>query len=259
MKLKSSVRWCAAGLVLAAFCVATRSALAQTGATLPATVLRLKGHARYTTDNVKTWQMIKAGDVLMPGTLVQTARESQLDLLLGGDAKARRGLKAKDFYNPDANHGANLAGLSENTLLKLDKLTRTSSDGGAMTEEIQLDLSAGMILGNFSQPSPGSKYEVAFVGGVAGMKSAVYQLRAGGELAVLGGKVWVALADGQPAREVVAGRQFNPATGQITELPPQDAPASRPAGSDKSLEQPKPTLPPNEMLPFGRARPPARR
>src|SRR5271167_2420481 len=55
-----------------------------------ATVLRKVGGARYSTDN-KTWQILKVGDVLKPGCVIQTAEQSEVDLQLGNGPKSQVG------------------------------------------------------------------------------------------------------------------------------------------------------------------------
>ena len=50
---------------------------------LASRVLYLKGEARCSMDGGKTWRNIKVGDLLQPGSLVQTARSSWLHVALG--------------------------------------------------------------------------------------------------------------------------------------------------------------------------------
>src|SRR5664279_4990701 len=50
---------------------------------LSSRVLRLKGEARYSMDEGKTWRAIRSGDVLELGCLVQTATSSHLTIALG--------------------------------------------------------------------------------------------------------------------------------------------------------------------------------
>ena len=44
-------------------------------------VIKLKGHARYSTDN-KTWHNLMEGDVLEEGVVIQTATHSTVDIQL---------------------------------------------------------------------------------------------------------------------------------------------------------------------------------
>ena len=59
---------------------------AQSGDQTAAKVVRLKGAVRYSTGN-NVWQPLKLGDVVKPGTAIQTAADSRVDLVLG-DASA---------------------------------------------------------------------------------------------------------------------------------------------------------------------------
>src|ERR1700753_212679 len=47
------------------------------------TVVNMKGEARYSMDNNKTWQKLHRGDVLQPGAVIQTAEASEVDVVMG--------------------------------------------------------------------------------------------------------------------------------------------------------------------------------
>jgi hypothetical protein len=175
------------------------------------TILRLKGHARCSTDGGKTWRMVKAGDTLASGSMIQTAFKSELDLVLGETAESQT---------------ANLLNLAEDTLLRLDKIARKPGTGSPGTaEEISLDLRKGTITGNVRKLAATSRYEIAFVHGVAGTREGIYKLQANGEISVLKGRAFIALTDARPAKAIAAGQQFNPATGTLAALPPQATPS----------------------------------
>src|SRR5437588_5408721 len=73
------------GLVACAVAMASLAPVwAQTPNEGSATVIRVKGPARYTTGN-NTWQKLTVGTVLHPGAIVQTSNEkdSFVDLVLG--------------------------------------------------------------------------------------------------------------------------------------------------------------------------------
>jgi|SRR5688572_5902744 len=220
----------------------TGQSLAQTETSVTSTILRMKGHARFSADGGKTWQMVKAGDKLVSGSMIQTAFKSDLDLVLGEPADTQT---------------ANLLNLAEDTLLSLDKIARKQTAGSQdIAEEVLLDLRKGTITGNVRKLVAESRYEITFVNGVAGAREGIYTLRANGELNVSKGKTFIALADGKAAKEVAAGQQFNPATGAVTALaqPATRATASptewqpapgiaqeTPAISDEPARQPVPT------------------
>src|SRR5881296_3473181 len=62
--------------------VMVTSLAAQTAKERAATVVRLKGAARYSTGN-NVWQPIRVGTILKSGALIQTAADSFVDLVLG--------------------------------------------------------------------------------------------------------------------------------------------------------------------------------
>lgn len=194
----------------------------QTETPLPSTVVRLKGHARCKTAGGATWSMIKVGELIYPGSVIETAQRSDMDLLLGEEVKPAR--RDADSYNPEV-HPGNVVRLSEDSVLQIDKLARKPAAGSKESEEeIQLELRSGTMLGSVRKLAGESKYEIAFASGVAGTRGAVYGLSAKGELSVLKGAAYIALADGSPARAVGADQQFNPSTGLITNLARLSAP-----------------------------------
>ena len=231
------------------------SVLAQTETPLPSTVVRLKGHARWKTEGGATWSMIKAGELINPGSVIETALGSDMDLLLGEAIKPARGIAAKtDLYNPE-NYPGNVVRLANDSALRIEKLTRRPAEGSKEpVEEILLELRSGTILGSVRKLGNESKYEITFAGGVVGMKDTVYGLSAKGELSVLKGAACIALENGQPASVVAVGQQFNPATGLITKL-------AQPASSSRGDLRPRSELnrQRTEVLPpiLPRPRPPA--
>jgi hypothetical protein len=198
-------------IVAALTVVSVGQTLGQSETRLSSTVVRLNGHARCSFDGGKTWRMIKVGDTLESGAMVQTAKKSDVDLALAGRAESQ----------PD-----NLVSLADDTLLKLDKVARKRvAESQESIDEILLDLRRGAIAGNVRNLVGASRYEIAFANGVAGMRESSYRLRANGELAVLKGKAFIALTDGRPAKEIGAGQQFNPANGTVSVLASQPTPS----------------------------------
>ena len=191
---------------------------AQSETLLPSTVVRMKGHARLSTDNAKTWRMVKLGDSLDSGSLIQTAFKSELDVALGEQARP----SADGAVYDRETQPANLISLSEDTLLQIDKIARRRAAGAQESvEETSLNLRKGTITGSVRKLNGGSRYEIAFANGVAGTREGAYRLRANGEMSVLKGRAYIALTDGKPAKEIAEGQQFNPATGMIAALPPE--------------------------------------
>ena len=202
------------------------AASAQAGNQGAAKVVRLKGAARYTIDNVN-WLPLKVGDTVKPGAVIQTASSSQVDLVLSGrEAVEPQPMAGKPalrnmVYRPEGEARANMVRLYENTVLGVDKLAWMET-GADLVTETQLDLRAGKIFGTVKKLSIASKYEVKLPNGVAGIRGTIYTISASGVVSVLSGSVvmaWVN-ADGTVVTQVVnAGETFDPATGLVTPIP----------------------------------------
>lgn len=198
-----------------------------------AKVVRIKGSARCSTGN-NVWQPLSVGDVLRPGTVVQTDRESgsYVDLVLGDGqtpvvAPRLAGVAAPTTASfAAASAGArpmaqqNTVRLYENTVLGIDKLSATET-GADLVTDTQLDLKAGHILGNVRKMSAASRYEVKLPNGVAGIRGTIYHIWADGRIQVASGTVVLSIADANgkvQTRVITAGNEYNPSTGQIVPL-----------------------------------------
>jgi len=184
-----------------------------------AKVVRLKGAARYSTGN-NVWQQLKVGDVVKPGTVIQTAAKSSVDLVLGdGSAPVNRPVPGEMIsYQPTAEQ--NMIRLWDNTLLSVDKMTISDTGADAVTET-QLDLKAGHIFGSVKKMSAASKYEVKIPNGVAGIRGTIYDISAEGLVKVLVGSVVLAYVgpDGTVVTQVVmSNQQFDARTGALSPL-----------------------------------------
>ena len=204
-----------------------------------AKVVRIHGNARMTTGN-NVWQPLKVGEVLKPGTVIQTGIEkgSYVDLVLGdgsgSTASIGSGSVADSTATPAANNGSgksyqpnadqNVIRVWENSLLGIDKLT--SMDTGADTvTETQLDLKAGRIFGSVKKMSAASKYEVKIPNGVAGIRGTVFEITAEGIIKVASGVVVLAFvgADGNVStQEINAGQEFDARSLKMSPLPPTE-------------------------------------
>ena len=98
------------------------SLAAQTAKERAATVVRLKGAARYSTGN-NVWQPIRVGSVLKSGALIQTAADSFVDLVLGENRlSASHPAVGNDIsYQPKAEQ--DVIRIMQDTVLALDKLS----------------------------------------------------------------------------------------------------------------------------------------
>ena len=222
---------------------------AQTPKQGTAKVVRLKGAARYTTGN-NVWQPLKVGDIVKPGTIIQTADKSRVDLVLGDSSAPVARPVAGDMLTYQPNAEQNMVRMWENTLLGIDKLAvmETGADEETLT---QLDLKAGHIFGMVKKMSAASKYEVKIPNGVAGIRGTVYDISAEGVIKVLSGSVVLAYVgpDGTVVTQVVMGLQeFDARTGTMTPLPNPDK-----TGMEESV---KDCRPPGRPPPHPGPRPP---
>jgi hypothetical protein len=212
------------GMIACGVALAVVSTLAaESTKQISAKVAHLKGSARYAT-GPHTGQLLKVGDEIPPGSVIQTASDSRIDLMMGGGpAPAKRpGVGDTISYTPQAEQ--NVVRLWPNTLLGIDKLTETQTGADVVTET-QLDLKAGHIFGSVKKMSSASKYEIKIPNGVAGIKGTVYDISAEGVLKVRSGVVVLAYVgpDGTtPVQPVNANQMFDARTGALTPLPDMD-------------------------------------
>ena len=107
------------------------------------TVVRIKGAARFSTGN-DVWQTLMVGMVLKPGTIVQTASNSVVDIVLG-EAQAvdqKRPVGEMLYYQPETDRDA-VAWLFEDSVLAIDKLTTTETGVDVVKETADKSISIG--------------------------------------------------------------------------------------------------------------------
>jgi len=185
---------CALLLTSAAGC-ATQTA-AGNGRGPSAQVARLKGAARHTTGSL-SWQELKAGDLLEPGSIVETAGKSCLDLVLSVE-----GLSSQPKARPT------VLRVWENSRLVIDELFRVEA-GAHPVMVTQVDLQAGRISGKARGLSAASSLEVKIPNAVARIHGAVYDICAEGEVKAPAGSVSLEYTDPSDERtkEVIVGSQ----------------------------------------------------
>jgi len=217
------------GLVACGLALAMVSTLSAQTKECGATVLRIKGTARYSLGN-NIWQPLAAGQVLHPGTVVQTSRDagSYVDLALG------EGTPSLVSVNPIATTAPSKGGtlgykpstqqntvrVTENTVLGIDKLSLMET-GADVVSDTQLDLKSGRIIGNVKKMSAASRYEIKLPNGVAGIRGTVYDITADGTIRVASGSVVISFVDSKgnvQTRSVMGGQEYNAHTDQITPL-----------------------------------------
>jgi hypothetical protein len=203
------------------------------------------------------------GAMLKPGTVIQTAADSYVDVVLNDREAAATGLASPDAassasatsattedmaqYQPKARQDA--IRVFENSVLGIDKLTVTETGADTVTET-QLDLKAGRIFGTVKKLSAASKYEVKLPNGVAGIRGTIYLIGANGVVSVLSGSVVISYVgpSGSVVTQVVkAGQQFDPnvtdPAQQVGPLPPAVVKFIVPLAKifDRFLPEPRPT------------------
>src|SRR5581483_11887396 len=230
MKTEPKMILTTVGLALA---LAMTSAPAQGAMSGGAKVIRLQGAARSSTGNF-VWQPIKVGDVLSPGTLVQTSADpgAYIDLVLGDKSAATlpppptvyrptipNSLTSMTPFQPTSEQ--NTVRLWADGILGIDTLNFLQT-GAGLVIETQLDLKRGRITANVKKLSAASKYEVKFPNGVAGVRGTVFDLQAAGMIKLYVGSMVVASVD--PATQKVttqtlsAGQSYDVASNLISPL-----------------------------------------
>ena len=210
-------------------------AQAQTQGT--AKVVRVKGSARYTTDN-NSWQPLKANMVIKPGTTIQTGIErgsfvdivtSDSDSSLPAPAVLSGGVAGAGASAGVGGAGSgakaaakqNIVRLWENTLVGVDKLTTTSTGAGVVSET-ELNLKAGRVIGSVNKLSAGSTYEIKLPNGVAGIRGTDFEISSTGVLKVISGEVVLAFVNSSTGETVTvrlrAGDTYNTGTQIISQI-----------------------------------------
>jgi len=170
--MKTTATWIKSFLVAVAALAIAGSAFAETK-NLTAKVTRIKGAARYSTDGT-TWKTLKTGQTLSPGTVIQTAANSMVDLVLGPEDTIRLAPQvtenitvlppAEVIFQPIT--GPDTVRLYSDTTLAIDRLISTATGMDEVRETV-LDLRAGAIFGKVKRMTAASRYEVKIPNGVA--------------------------------------------------------------------------------------------
>jgi hypothetical protein len=186
------------------------------------TVLKVTGSARYMTGG-GSWMPLNKGDVLPPGSVIETASKSTVDLAMGEEQGAVYTQPLTTSISMPGGGGggdstpkSNTLRVYESSVLSIDKLT-TDGTGADQVSETQLDLRAGKILGNVKKLSAASRYEVKIPQGVAGIRGTTYVIDATtGQIWVLQGEVdvvYVTIVNGQTQtvkETITAGMSSSP-------------------------------------------------
>ena len=116
----------------------------------------------------------------------------------------------------------NVIRMLSDTVLAIDKLSVSDSGVDAVIDT-ELDLRQGTIFGSIKKLSAASQYTIKTPNGIAGIRGTTFILSASGAIIVTDGSCVIsAVVNGQTITETVsAGQQFDPATGKVTQLTPQ--------------------------------------
>lgn len=197
----------------------TATLSAQTATERSGKVARIKGAARYSTGN-NIWQPLKVGQTLKAGTIVQTAADSYVDIVLGGIVNPVSAVAGPSTsFQPKAEQ--DVVRIHADTVLAFDKLSVIDTGTDKVTDT-QLDLRSGKIFGTVKKLNATSRYEIKLPNGVAGVRGTIYQVSADGVVQVLTGSVVISwtTADGSVMTQTVnGGYQFDARTGLVTPLP----------------------------------------
>ncbi len=217
---------------------------AQTPIDGKATVIRMKGAARYVVGKTG-WKPLHLGQVLYPGTVVQTDMNvgSYVDLVLSEENVTLPGTSQAAPTTPVGFEvpteivrgrpatAQNVVRVWENTVLGVDKLTALRTGADVVTET-QLDLKAGHITAVVKKMSAASRYEVKIPDGVAGIRGTVVDLWANGDSKCSEGSVILVRTKKQPGETAAtpapsaetttvvlnSGQAYDSTTGQTTTM-----------------------------------------
>ena len=208
---------------------------AETAAARTGKVVRIKGEARYSMGK-KIWEPLKVGTILKPGSIVQTAKDSFVDIVVNEDASAAAvTLKEPKSSAAPASAGAGAgAGAAatpsadqdvirvlDDSYLVFDNMSAKGEASSRVTETL-LDLKKGSIFGSVKKQTAASRFEVKIPNGVAGIRGTIFLISASGNVSCLTGSVVAAFtgSSGSVATEViVSGYSLDTNTGQKTPLP----------------------------------------
>ncbi len=207
---------------------------AETAAARTGKVVRIKGDARYSTGK-KIWEPLKVGTILKSGSIVQTAKNSFVDIVVNEEesadavvlAQPKAGGAAPASAGAGAGGGAatpspdqDVIRVLDDSYLVFDSMSAKTTGAGNVTETL-LDLKKGSIFGSVKKQAAASRFEVKIPNGVAGIRGTIFLITAAGNVSCLTGSVVAAFTDssGGVATQVVGGgSQLNTNNGQISPI-----------------------------------------
>jgi hypothetical protein len=204
---------------------------AETAAARTGKVVRIKGEARFSTGK-KIWEPLKLGTILKPGSIVQTAKDSFVDIVVNeDDSAATVVLKAPTSTSAPSSGGGggsstpapdqDVIRVLDDSYLVFDNMSAKGDASSRVTETL-LDLKKGSIFGSVKKQTAASRFEVKIPNGVAGIRGTIFHISAAGKVSCLTGSVVAAFtgSSGDVATQVVgAGNQLDTNTGSMSPIP----------------------------------------
>ena len=188
------------------------------------TVVRLRGATRFSSD-AKTWQTAAVGNELPAGCLIQTARDSRLDIELGR-APAPQPLTAVEKVP------SHQVVLWENAVLKIEQLM-----DGSPEQPTKLDLRAGEMTCAVSAMKQAA-FEIRINNNLLRTHGGEFYVKASGEVHALKGSVTLEDSAAGGPIEIAASHYYDPVTGSVKEEAPVRAhPARREGGGFDELSE----------------------
>jgi len=206
-------------------CGTAFQALAKAEAAYSCRVIKVQGYVRCTGDGTN-WVLLKRGDVIVPGSVVQTSEESSVDIVLLAE-KQRPALPPDGLKPSKPDPERNVIRIFPSSAVTLEKAVwkrkwswRTLSRSSG-PKEIELDLSSGSLMGIVTRkPSAGSKYEVKFSSGLVQIHGGSYHIMTPDQLSILEGSATVSIRikGENSVKELTALHKIDCTTGIITEF-----------------------------------------
>lgn len=182
-------------------------------------VIRLSGAARYSVNPGKGWETLRLGDVILPGTLIQTSHNGDLFISVGNDSiPVDHRVEGGSPYDPFT-YEYNLVRVDPDSVLRIRSQTRGGNLRAAdPSDNVGLVLYVGSILGRVTKNQ--SNFEVRLTNSSIRLRSqTVYSLRANGQVAVVEGSADV-YRRGRPSQVVSSLQSMDLNTGEVTNLQP---------------------------------------
>jgi hypothetical protein len=212
-----------------------------TTADLPLKVVLLKGQACWKT-GTNEWQRVGKGQSIRPGSVIETAQTSRVDLVIYPRSTCHNSSSAASAVNrtrisqgepAPARSGAAasrhsqkpkpiLISLWENTRVAVSQLKcPETNQTGFQTNYVALDLQAGHMFLAVAEPPAGAALGITLPEGSASVANCAYcDIGASGVIKVLEGSIAVTVSN--ISQSVSSGQRFDARTGALTALPDSD-------------------------------------